>query len=74
MRNKIKAFNKRFPSNQENNKGMSGNKQNDSSETYSSVFNLNDLPVETRNTTFHFYSYNYRDGEWIEKWALHSID
>src|SRR5690554_5514042 len=46
---------------------MSGNKQNNSSETYSSVFNLNDLPLEARDTSFHFFRYNYRDGEWIEK-------
>ena len=46
---------------------MSENKQNNSSETYSSVFNLNDLPLEARNTSFNFFKYNHRDGEWIEK-------
>lgn len=46
---------------------MSENKQKNLSKTYSSVFNLNDLPLEARNTSFHFFRYNYRDGEWIEK-------
>lgn len=46
---------------------MSENESNNSSKTFLEIFDLNDLPVEARNTTFHFYRYNHRDGEWIEK-------